>query len=307
MDKKLKTIQNTRVIYKMVDPGNPDETDWTEAESYITLLNEFDTAGNLVLAETYDSNEDIVEKYVYVYDEQNRLISEKAFFDNDDIAETTTEYFYEEMRKTSEKISYREGGSSLVKYTYNSDGAVCEKISLSEDYETEERTEVEFNGKLPVSEKTFDENNELKLQKLFSYDGQNNLTELKTTVVEEGIAVNSRETYEYNAPGLLARKLIYDTKDFLKAKEIYEYDEQNRLAEMTEEDSSNLKTTKLQYDEQGNNILQEEFNRDGELMINIERKFDPEGNVLEASVYIEKQMLRPASYYSVIYDYEYFE
>lgn len=216
----------------------------------------FGSLGNLRRIEEYDAEEDLVGKYLYVYNDQNQIIKKTRIAgDLTESAKTTYSYNSEnqlrEINHISEgrfayKLLYEYNKDGLLKtiYEYDIEGKQAAKTSYTYDRNGQMFSH-EFYAVSPQREDfkiTFDYNQEGKVFKTIKYNTDNSLNQITTT----NYGTNSR-----------IESICYEK--FLTAYS-NRCDAYNELGFIIDERSSNsVITYRYQYDKMTNWINKKAF------------------------------------------------
>lgn len=268
----------------MIDPSNPSETEWTEKNTMLSSIQEFDLNDNLVKCISYNQQTEIEEFYEYRYDSDNRLIEEVCFFDEDEIAEQKFIEYNEAGNIKLEKILYADSSESIIFYFYNQDQKLIEKKVVNQEEETEEVEKFEYQGKQLIREIFYDTAGKILQEKSYEYNNQDKVSVFNFHGNEEEEAY--RFEYFYNDNNDRIKSLKYNAAEQLVEKILYDYDEMGNLVKIYEENPFSKKATRIHYDESKNQVKHEEFNGDEQLILEINRTYDESNNLTDSLVYI---------------------
>lgn len=306
MDQKIKTIKGIYVNYSMEDPSRPSETEWIEANSYTSSLNEYDNNGNLIKSSSYTHGEEVHELYEYIYDANNNLIEELCYFDENELAEHKFISWNENNLCTTEKVIYMEDGSENTTYfTYNENNLLIEKKVMDQDDELEEYDTYDYENDKLVSEKKYDHDKKPVYTKKYNYDADGNMTQYEYSSPDE--YEYQKLEYYYNENGDREKTLRYNHKNQLIEKNSMQFDDKGNVTELFEENQKSNKITRLYYDDNNNQIKQEELNEDEILITSIERTFNADNKLIESLVYSQDPVDGLQQMYAYKYEYEYWE
>ena len=304
MDKKIKTIRNYRVNYRMENPDDPNCENWVETDSILSSYTEYDREGNLLRSASYNASGEPGELYTYRYDEKNRPVEEILYYDEDEVAEKRRITWSDDGRKLEEHIEFESGGESTITYTYNGEGLLTEWFMCDADREPEELHEFEYRNNLIVGETVNGYDNVPSWKKLMEYDARGNLCALDYISPEETDCYRYEYTYDEKDRRIKTRK--FDHKGNLTEKSDTEYNESDQVISTTEEDRTTFRKTRFEYDEQGHAVVQTEADADDNIMVRIDRTYEADGLITESTVYIHRHGDGNDQLYSVRYEYGFF-
>ena len=261
-----------------------------------------DEQGNTIKEISYNPPGIIDQTIESKYDDQNRIIEESCFDQEDDLLEKTLFFWDEENKKVKEEKHYLDGSIDTTTFTYNEDGHLIEKVCKDDEGEIESK-EV-FNHK------------DKRLHEHIVFEGSEEIVEKKTFVFEDGKLVaethldadegdETKKEFRYNEEGSIEKELNYNAKgQLVKKTEFLKY-KGPHILEFREEDPYKNNLTKLQYDKGDNIILQEQFDINGNLNHRIERTFDEGQRLLESMTFVNTQGQGVNLHFKEIHKYEF--
>jgi hypothetical protein len=300
MGKKISKRTTNR--YNFVYSQEKDQ--WVVGSNYISAVQEFDMEGHMLKESTFNADGEPEELNEYKYDEQGRLAEELIYFEAKEVAETHRfEYDGEQLLK--EFVFYQDGSEDTISFTYNSEGKLIEKVLIDSDGEMESREKFEYSGELLLHEEVLGPDEQPISDSRYSYDEKGNLIETILWTQEDGEL--GRIVHEYDENGKRDCTERYNPSGQIVARTTFTLDEKGNVIEMLDEDTSGSKNTKLENDEKGNITFQEEYNEENELNHRIERVFNEEGETMETTVFVDRHGKAPDQYYTIKFEFEYFE
>lgn len=302
---KIRSLTQTRINYKMENPADPENSEWIEDNSYRTLLNEYDEGGRLLKAATYDPEGNVIEMYEYTYDALGQLAEEVLYYDEGEEAEHRWYQYNENGAPVAEKVIYQDGGEAHITYAWDEKGSLTEKVTTDQDGEIEQKEIIEWDGDKMMREVFIAEDNVVVSENIHTYDEEGRRVE--TIMIQPKDKMRTRLVFRYDEKGARTQMLKYNTQDKLIEKVAYTVDDKGNVTELAEEDAAGVKTTRSTFDDNGNTVLQEEYNDNEELNHRVERTMNEHGDMAESTVYIDNHGNSANQFYTIRYDYEYFQ
>jgi len=300
MSGKIKIARIYKYDYHLVDAWESE----IEIEPYLYNVTGYDHHGNITLEVSQSADFSTTSKSERKYDAEGRLTEEIIWDENDEIMERTTYERDENGRILRHLEHYLDGSFDITHYTYDDEGNLIEKVTITDEDETEGREKFHFeNGKLVKSEE-FDEENKLITSSEYVFDDHGNLIEQKNKTLEGG---NTSLRYEYDENNHRTMQMQYNEIGRLIEKISYTYDENGRVTHVLEEDERKKNTTEFTLDDQGRAVWQIEKDVFGEIVLKVERQYDADGNITRLTAFIKSPGNYPDQNYVLSYEYEHFE
>ncbi len=211
----------------------------------------YDSDQNLIDSKYYLSNGTLVDRNVYEYDLDNKLIKRTRRYGGGVIV---TDYSYDSNDRLIEESKYGE----KITYSYDSQGNLIEKIWINTlNQEVKKRNIYEYDSSNNLVKWTFDDNTEVTRVHTYEYDSSNNLTkyifyfnnqeyEIHTYYydIENNLIEYEREykdenctiqcyvryTYEYDSDNKLVKTSLYESDIIINFTK-YNFDSNNNLIE----------------------------------------------------------------------------
>jgi hypothetical protein len=301
MEKKIKTSTTTRYNYAY----KQETEEWVIISQYITNVECYDQAGNVISEQTFNRDGDLGENNEYIFDDQGRLLEEHIYFDGRELAEKHL-FEYNENGKIGRKFTeYQDGSRDTTEYTYNNDGLLILKQQFDEEGEEEGREEYEYADKLVVLERITDSFGNTSRETINRYDSEGRLIETIFNSPEETECI--RTVHEYDEKGNRDCIEKYQKDGNIISRDSYTFDDKGNAVEMLEETAYATNKTILTYDEKGHAVMQEEYNEKEELNSRIERTWDENDRMIETAIYIDDHGQGPEKYYVVKNAFDYYE
>ncbi len=298
MAKKVKSIN----LFKKDFYPSSTTPDKKRSNEYKYSTTEYDVNGNVVLELKFNSDQKLEDKFENKYNDAGILIETKHYISYKDLAEHKT-YDLDKDGKIRQAFKhYNDGTKDKIKYTYDKNGNLTERIIIDSYDEVEAKDIFEYEGKNLIKKETY-EYDELTSKETYAYDPDGNVVEESSWTEEE----SNRRSNVYNEKGKIEKILFYNKEDKLVAKTIYSYDDQDRIIGVTEETPYGNSTTTISYDKKGNAIEQIEKNEQGEINNSAIRKFNDNNDVVETAVFIDMHGRGVNQEYILKYEYEYFD
>jgi len=298
MNNKIKST----TIYRYGSPVNKQaKASKEQGLKYSTTR--FDEKGNVLEEIKFNEDGEIDDRIINTYDKNGKLIDMKNYYADEELAEHNS---YERNDKGHVVVSYKhyqDGEKDTVKYLYNSDDQLVEKITIDSYNEEESRETITYQAGKATQRKVV-EYDELVLEENFSYGNNMQLEEHSKWSVEEE---DARYVNRFDEKGRIAKILKYNLKKELIAKTEYQYNEDDSINEIVEEVPGQKNTTSMEYDAQGNTIKQTEKNQDGEIVHIVSRKYNEANELMETSVEVFNLDAGVSNGYTLKYEYSYFE
>ena len=232
---------------------------------------EYDIQGNLIVSITYDTSGEIAEHIKYSYNEQNKMI-EELLYDFDEVVEKRQFEYNDVGLIEKEKIFYQDDTFDTIFYSYNAENMLIEKKLVNTDEEIESYHTIQYQNQKIVNEGEYDSENNLIIEKIYSYNSNGFLEKLITFDAFEGESIEI--AYEYDEKGNRIKILKYDNKGKLTERSSYKYDDNNQIISLVE-DSTLLSTTyTFEYNENGKLSSQKEIDENEELIASITYTYD---------------------------------
>ncbi|GAB1405415.1 MAG: hypothetical protein PHX54_11570 [Lentimicrobiaceae bacterium] len=267
------------------------------------LLSEImlDTDGNETERLTYDQEGNVEERIVTTYKRGKPV--KVVLMVNDMVVEETDYQYNDKGLLVKEVISYQEGEPDEAVYTYEDDRLIARQVFDDDGVEGEHMYRKYENDKL-VREEFFNDDNELERSKTYLYNDKNQLEE--TVELRNDDNGQVRIVNVIDEAGNIILEKRYDAKGNLIMRSRTEINDKG-LPESIEEENVYGKTiTLLAYDEQLRNTRLEEVTEAGLVLNRIERSFNAEGQLDILTSKSEPTALRPAAYYRIRNEYEYY-
>ncbi len=187
----------------------------------------YDNKGNMILDADYDASNNLVEKIEYTFDKKGRVTGSMNY--EGEKLDSTFSYEFNKVRNT---ILFRKYNSSdeleyLIDYKYpgkadKTDVAEIKKYKLSGEIILTAKYKY-YDGSSNVSEKTlYGPNNEFLYKFVYSYDTNDNRTQIIKEMSEEKIGFTQK--FEYNSSDLCTRITVLNDKNELNYTLEYTYD-----------------------------------------------------------------------------------
>ncbi|MCO5264405.1 MAG: hypothetical protein M9948_00735 [Lentimicrobium sp.] len=298
MEKKLKQIDLYRNNLIITDPDDPEMLGDVQVSRVI--MNE---DGQEIERITYDIEGEAEERVLIVYKDGKPV--EEILEMAGEIAERTTRSFDEQGRMSVEYRHYLEGEPDEIRYTYNEEGKLVQRLLTDSDGEEGEKQVWIYEQDKLVREESWNEYGDLEISKTFTYseDGTPEETvELSFLGGEE-----TRLVTLYDDEGVISTEKRYDARGRLVSRQIITQGENGHTARIEEETVAGKTITTLEYDDAGNNTVHEETAEDGTRLTRIERQFNADGRLTGSEVWMENTLRRPGQHYQLRYEYTYFE
>ena len=292
-----------------------------------------DNRGNKIEENRYNSNGELHDKQVYVYDERDILIEENRYNSNGELLDKQV-YVYDERDILIEDNIYRSDGKLSFKTIYKSDhknniveedlynskGKLKSKTINKYDINGNKIEEVIsdyeemklVNGKIKM---VYDYNKPKDITKyLYRYDKNRNMKEMILSK-ENDEDYGFKSSYKFDENNYMIEEATYSLKDKLKYKFTYKRDKRGNVIEENSYDSNNeLQWTSIsKYDKYGNEevrqhkAIKEVDNYKGEpepvgtTNTKYKYKYDEKGNWIEKIEYVnyipKKIIEREIEYY----------
>ncbi len=298
--KKIKSI--TLKKYNILnEDSNPDIK-----EMPCNKLNykELDNSGNTIKEIKYNEFEEVEEIIENVYNDKGNLIEEKIFLGEDEFSERKTYENDENGRLKTEFIHYLDETIDTISYEYNSDGKIVKKVLTDSEGVVENKEIFDYKNGKEISYSSYNEDDELVLERINGYDDSGNLLRTIYFNSEENEKYRIENTYDEN--NNLIKALKFNENDDLTEKLSYKYDDKRRVIEVIAENQNENSLSNFKYDDNGNAIEQKEMNVDETLNHFIERNFDEDGHILKITVFINGHNSMPDMNYILEYEYEFY-
>lgn len=192
------------------------------------FFKEFDTIGNLTLLEDFSENGTILSKSVFSYTSNSLLEVKSSFSEGGQVKENSQfEYIYDNLGRVAKQINYTQNGTVelIVSFTYDSYGNVL-KSTKEFGASTAEDTNINFdytyNSTGAVVEKITKNDLGNLARESISYDSKQ-----RKVIVDRYDSLGefaSRTVYFYNSVGNITSEFLYDTDYQIINKFVYEYE-----------------------------------------------------------------------------------
>lgn len=296
-----KQIQTSRII-RIDIPSEAGFEEYRHKPGKDYAFNRYNEAGNVTELIRFNDFGDVTGRSVYHYDEKNLLTGEETFDEDGNLEEKISFDRDEKGRIVCEYIHYLDDTKDTIHYSYNEDGKLIRKTTITDDGETEREEIFKWDGEILLSEEVIEEGETVR-KNVYEYDENGNLISIDS----EGADEDSHVENEYDEKGNRLKYLKYDADENLIEKHLFAYDENNRIIEITEEDRLKKNTVRMVYDEQGNAIGQTEINRQGGINHSLERDYDEDGNVTEVRAHVGGAPGNPERKYMLVYEYGFYK
>ncbi len=219
---------------------------------------------------TTDANENVVDSYIYGYNENGEQIRREHTSTRDILGESITatdieKYEYDTNGNRVKEIFQYDGSSTdkIIEFTYDDEG---KKLTATENADNVSYIiEYEYDSDKKLIRETLhykDENGNDSIMSSteYTYDSDKNLIE-ETRYVEDGTE-STKAKYEYNGVGdkISESTDFYEYADMLGYTNVlyeYEYDDQNRLSLSTRYEDGQLDSKVITEYDDNYNILRE--------------------------------------------------
>lgn len=248
-----------------------------DVSGYLAMIREYDINGNHIFTKEYDEENNVLFENKLSFNENNKLISDETINYQDNYGEKRNCSYDADGKLRSERIEYEGGWFSVKKYERDFENKTLRILSLDENDELEEITEIVYNEKGDiVSHKEFDEDNKQKQMTVNTYrdDGILILKEEYTNSKKP----DKIHHYFYNESGKITAVQTLNSSgrqiDWVKL----EYDE-NGLP-ISQLNMSGAKIT-LNHDIENRAIIESHLNSAGKLLSIVKTIRDEDGNLIE--------------------------
>lgn len=264
----------------------------------------FDEQGNVIKEITCNPPGIVDQTIESKYDTKNRLTEEACFDEDDEMLEKTMFFWDEENRKIKEEKHYLDGAFDTIIFTYNSNGDLIEKLQKDDDDEIEAKEIFVYQDKYLLEHLKYGEDEELEEKKTFLIKDGKIASE---THWESSEQIETKKEFRFTEDGSVEKELFYNAKGELVKKIEYLKYNKRFVLEFVEEDPYNKNTTKLVYDENDKIIRQEQVNRDGEVNHRIERIYDDNQQIVESLTFVNSKGQGVNLHFKEIHQYEYYD
>ncbi len=245
-------------------------------EEYVFTESSFDPEAGLVLQETrYTPDGQVEEVSKREYDQKGNLTLlvvtdghgsplEKRTFEQNPKGHTAREF-----------IHYADNSADRVENTHDENGHLI-KRELFDDSDDLETIEVfEYQGDNLIRESELDADGNLLKERLMNYSEKGLL--MQERVVDNESDLKLKKVFSYNSIGKVEEVMTFDDQGKALERATYSYDEKGLPFKITEETRTHKNTTTIGYNSKGDVILEEEIDFNGQLVRKIDREIDGNG------------------------------
>lgn len=280
----MKAIRKQKTTYERTNTYNDHIEETTRTLSYT----ETDDAGNILLDQSFNWEDDTKNTIRRTFDTHNRVLEEQ-FIDGDETEPyESRRYFYAEEgddRIGHCEIRYLEDAVNET-YHYDEEGRLVRKEIFYEDGSSYVEKECQWENGLLMEEKEFSDTNDLQSRKVFRYDENGRPVEIVCyePEVDSSVVNKTTEVIHYGPFGIESQE-TYNISDQLVVRRRFHYNGQGqRTAVDIESDSVYFKHV-YGYDAQGNCVLDQMLNKDGVILDEKRTVFDENNNEIRIDVY----------------------
>jgi antitoxin component YwqK of YwqJK toxin-antitoxin module len=276
-----------------------------ETLPYLFNETEYDAKGEIISQSNYSAEGLLVEKIVFEYDDQYRVVRQYYYTEPDEPSEIIQYERNEKGILVKDVKKYLDGSFDTTTYHYDDEGRLKEKITVDDEGATDVVEQFTWKGKQLEKRQVVDaEQNILSLEE-FRYDDQGNIVEHQQMNDETG--ENQRTVSAFDAAKRKISDEIYDEEGDLLEKTVYRYDETGKIVSSDYESPSKVSTTRYMYDEGGNLLSLSEADEDSNQVLLVEHSYDKQNNRLDSMVFSGGGTLASNQHYRLTYEYEWFD
>lgn len=251
----------------------------TDEESFLTSVIEYDINGNVTTATIWSSKDILESKVEYKYHDNGHLAEQKNYFSEDEISEHFIFVRDEEGKIISEEIHYPSGDISFRKYIRNEDSKELRIESADEDGEFEGLEILKFNDEGKPTEKiAIDDMETVESHIKYEYNDKNEVV-IETRIDSKG-QIESKLGYAYNDKGSVTKIVRVNRKNELIDSVEYSYDENGNQIEQKYADNHMIRRS---YNNDNQLILEEQINTLGIVESSIETIYNEDGSIAKES------------------------
>ena len=268
-------------------------------------LNEYDSSGNCIKSEAYSSDGSLFGCNKFEYDSNGNQIRAKSYgsdgallgyvlYEYDSDGNETKEEYYDSDGKLNYYAVPNDSGEMVV---YNPDGTLY-------DYDNDQESQTNSDDSREIREDYYDENGELQQYRLTKYDAAGNIVEIDRYDKDDTHIWSSG--YSYNSTGKVSKSLIVDKEYRVLSNLEYGY---NTLGKLIVQRSyfvdvdelsvgSDYTFSAYEYDTAGNVIKEEKGTSDSGTYTYYLYSYDGAGNMIKSECYTEddEKLLRYFTY-----------
>jgi hypothetical protein len=299
--KQVKVLRLYKNDY-VIDDLNSEELD-VIGYKYNEVV--YDRQGNILEKIRYMPTGEVEEKTVNYYDDKGSLIEELYYVNEEELAEHKTFERDEKGRIQREIKHYLDGSKDVTSYSYDEQGHLLEKQTVSSDDELEGKEIYTYRDDKLINYQVLNGDESLSSGKEYTYDETGKIIAATEYYPED--FHRTRIVEKFDDTGRRTQSMRYNGNEQLVEKLTYSWVDQDRVDQVVEETPHGINTSHFIYDQDGSLIVQESYDRNNNLLNKIERKFDADHRLIESHVFIDGQGRGISQNYDVRYEYEFFE
>ena len=255
-----------------------------EEHEYLFSRTIYNEDGKVISEKQYDAKGELIQDYIYSYNEHSYLIEEKLQEADGFIAVHKSFDFDEKGKIAKEFRHYMDESFDTIVYHYDEDGKLIKKETFDPDNDLETVEEFSYDGDRISRHQVADADGDILSEKKTTYDEKGN--PLETEEYDGSVSESVKTMTEYHPSGNKKEVLTYNSADQLIEKVTLKEDAQGRIEQVVEESISKKNTINFTYNANGNVVYQDEFDRNGEMIGKVSRVYDENNKLVSSNVFI---------------------
>lgn len=275
-----------------------------EEHEYLFSRTIYNENGKVTSEKQYDSQGELVQDYIYTYNDEGFLIEEKLQ-EADGFVAVHKSFEVENKGKILKEFRhYMDESFDTVVFHYDENGKLVKKEIFDPDNDLETVEEFSYYGDRINGQVVIDADGDILSEKKTIYDEKGNTIE--TDEFDGSTGESVKTVNEYHPSGNKKEVFIYNGAGQLIEKVTLKEDAQGRIAQVVEESTSNKNTINFSYDANGNVVYQDEFDRNGEKIGKVSRVYDEKNKLLSSNVFIHGGGRGLSRNYTLRHEYMYY-
>jgi len=255
-----------------------------EEHEYLFSRTIYNEDGKVISEKQYDAKGELIQDYIYSYNEHSYLIEEKLQEADGFIAVHKSFDFDEKGKIAKEFRHYMDESFDTIVYHYDEDGKLIKKETFDPDNDLETVEEFSYDGDRISRHQVADADGDILSEKKTTYDEEGN--PLETEEYDGSVGESVKTVTEYHPSGNKKEVLSYNSSGQLFEKVTLKEDAKGRIIQVVEESTTKKSTINFTYDASGNVVYQDEFDRNGEITGKVSRVYDESNKLVSSNVFI---------------------
>jgi YD repeat-containing protein len=298
MKKKKTSVYRTNLVSVGIGQGE------IETLPYLFNETEYNSGGVITSQSSYTSDGLMVEKMVFEYDEQGRIITQYYYTEPDEPSEVVDYLWNEKGLLIKDVKKYLDGSFDTSSYLYDEQDKLKEKITVDDEGTTDLHEKFFWKDSHLLKHEVNDAEGNIISSEEFKYDDRGNVIE--HTHMDEETGENQRTVTTYDEKNHKTSDEIYNDEGDLVESIAYNNDESGKLISSEYDSPQKWSTTEYYYDDHGNNLGHLETDEEGNQLVLVEHTYDNLKNRTESTVFSNGGTLATNQHYRLRYEYDWF-